>query len=59
MRPERLEYSAHKLKESSVALQNWLENNLDDEVWDSIPVGLWNNVTYYAEEVRKGDRHET
>lgn len=37
-----------ELREASVSLQNWFEDNLSDKEWEKVPVDVWNRVTMSA-----------
>ncbi|NDV50590.1 hypothetical protein [Salipiger sp. PrR003] len=37
-----------ELREASVSLQNWFEDNLSEKEWDKVPVDVWNRVTMSA-----------
>lgn len=39
--------------EAACELQNWLEDNLPDEIFDKIPVEIWNTITYAVMQSRE------
>ena len=42
-----------------LVLQSHLENTLPDEIWEAIPVHVWNNVSCHAvvQAVKEENRH--
>lgn len=56
---EDLEAQNEKMRialEAANELQNWLEDNTDDDLWNRIPMEPWNRISYAVAEMRNDAR---